>query len=197
MIIAQKKNPEKYDAILAAAINVIGQAGYHNAPISRIAREAGVADGTVYLYFKNKEDVLISILRETISQISTKIEELFAAETDPVRKLRHLVTVYFETLARDKNLALVTQIHLRQANEAMRRQIGDIIRPYYGLIDHILRDGIEKGVFRGTIDPRIARRMVFGTMDETITAWVLTGAKYDLLSLIDPVVDLLVHGMKK
>lgn len=176
---------------------MIGQAGYHNAPISRIAKEAGVADGTVYLYFKNKEDVLISILRETIGRISSRIEEYFATEDDPIRKLHYLVTVYFETLGTDKNLALVTQIHLRQADEAMRRQIGDIIRPYYGLIDHILRDGMEKGLFRKEIDPRIARRMVFGTMDETITAWVLTGTKYNLLGLIDSVVDLLVHGMKK
>jgi TetR/AcrR family fatty acid metabolism transcriptional regulator len=176
---------------------VIGQSGYHNAPISRIAKEAGVADGTVYLYFKNKEDVLISILRETIGQIASRIEEYFLTEEDPIRKLRFLVTVYFETLASNKNLALVTQIHLRQADEALRRQIGDIIRPYYGLIEHILRNGIEKGIFRPEIDTRIARRMVFGTLDETITAWVLTGAKYDLLGLIDPVVDLLVHGMKK
>ncbi|MFC4766717.1 TetR/AcrR family transcriptional regulator [Effusibacillus consociatus] len=183
--------------MLTAAITVIGQAGYHNAPISRIAKEAGVADGTVYLYFKNKEDILISILRETIGQITTRIEEYFETETDPIRKLRYLVTVYFEGLAANKNLALVTQIHLRQADEAMRRQIGDIIRPYYGLIEHILREGIEKGIFRESIDTRIARRMVFGTMDETITAWVLTGAKYDLVGLTDQVVDLLVHGVKK
>lgn len=182
---------------MSAAINVMGQSGYHNAPISRIAREAGVADGTVYLYFKNKEDVLISILADAIGRVVAEIEERFKTETDPFRKLHHLVAVYFEKLGTNKNLALVTQIHLRQSDQAMRRQIGDIIRPYYGLIDHVLRDGIEKGIFRQEIDPRIARRMVFGTMDETITAWVLTGAKYDLLGLIDQVVDLLVHGMKK
>ncbi|WP_318978609.1 TetR/AcrR family transcriptional regulator [Effusibacillus dendaii] len=196
-MIAQKKDPDKYEAILAAAINVIGQAGYHNAPISRIAREAGVADGTVYLYFKNKEDVLISILSEAIGRIRTEIEARFQTETDPIRKLHHLVTVYFEGLAHNKSLAAVTQIHLRQADQAMRRQIGDIIRPYYQLIDHIIQDGIDKGIFRPTIDHRIARRMIFGTMDETITAWVLTGAKYDLQGLIEPVVDLLVHAMKK
>ncbi|TCS75565.1 TetR/AcrR family transcriptional regulator [Effusibacillus lacus] len=196
-MIAQKKNPEKYDAILAAAINVIGQAGYHNAPISRIAREAGVADGTVYLYFKNKEDVLMSILRETIGHISHQIKEQFESETDPIRKLRCLVSTLFETFGRNKNLALVIQIHLRQADEALRREIGEIIKPYYSLIEHIVYDGMEKGLFRKTIDPRIARRMVFGTIDETITAWVLTGAKYSLTGLTDQVVDLLVHGMKK
>ncbi|GAX89027.1 TetR family transcriptional regulator [Effusibacillus lacus] len=176
---------------------MIGQAGYHNAPISRIAREAGVADGTVYLYFKNKEDVLMSILRETIGHISHQIKEQFESETDPIRKLRCLVSTLFETFGRNKNLALVIQIHLRQADEALRREIGEIIKPYYSLIEHIVYDGMEKGLFRKTIDPRIARRMVFGTIDETITAWVLTGAKYSLTGLTDQVVDLLVHGMKK
>ena len=76
--IAQKKNNEKYEAILGAAVKVIGQAGYHSAPISKIAREAGVADGTVYLYFKNKEDILISILRETIGTIVERIQEEWA-----------------------------------------------------------------------------------------------------------------------
>lgn len=136
-------------------------------------------------------------MRETIGRVASEIERRFRKETDPARKLHDLVSVYFHTIGSDKNLALVTQIHLRQADQTLRRQIGEIIRPYYSLIDHVLNDGIEKGLFRKEIDPRIARRLVFGTMDETITAWVLTGAKYNLFSLIDPVVDLIKNGMNK
>lgn len=195
--IAQKKNNEKYVAILNAAVKVIGQAGYHNAPISKIAREAGVADGTVYLYFKNKEDILISILRETIGTIVDRIqEELPSAEGDAVQALRRIVTVYFETLGTNTDLAMFTQVHLRQSNAEMRKQIGDIIRPYYRIIDGIILQGIESGVFRSTLDKRIARRMIFGTMDETVTAWILTGAKYDLLSLIEPVLDVMAGGLR-
>lgn len=195
--IAQKKNNEKYVAILNAAVKVIGQAGYHNAPISKIAREAGVADGTVYLYFKNKEDILISILRETIGTIVDRIHsELSAlASREPIEALRRLVTVYFETLGTNTDLAMFTQVHLRQSNAEMRKQIGDIIRPYYHIIDEIIDRGTETGVFRDTFDRRIARRMIFGTMDETVTAWILTGAKYDLLSLIDPVCDVMLGGL--
>jgi len=195
--IAQKKNNEKYVAILNAAVKVIGQAGYHNAPISKIAREAGVADGTVYLYFKNKEDILISILRETIGTIVDRIqaELTLLKATEPVEALGKLVTVYFQTLGTNPDLAMFTQVHLRQSNAEMRKQIGDIIRPYYSIIDDIIERGVEIGVFRANIDRRIARRMIFGTMDETITAWILTGAKYDLLSLIDPVCDVMVGGL--
>jgi TetR/AcrR family fatty acid metabolism transcriptional regulator len=79
----------------------------------------------------------------------------------------------------------------------MRKQIGDIIKPYYQIIDSIIERGIASGVFRESLDGRIARRMIFGTMDETITAWILTGAKYDLLSLITPVLDVMVGGLRK
>ncbi|MGZ4106469.1 MAG: TetR/AcrR family transcriptional regulator [Tumebacillaceae bacterium] len=195
--IAQKKNNEKYVAILTAAVKVIGQAGYHNAPISKIAREAGVADGTVYLYFKNKEDILISILRETIGTIVDRIhEELHEVEGDAALGLKKICTVYFETLGGNTDLAMFTQVHLRQSNAEMRKQIGDIIKPYYQIIDQVIQQGVESGVFRANMDRRIARRMIFGTMDETITAWILTGAKYDLLSLIEPVCDVMTGGLR-
>lgn len=194
-MIAQKKNNEKYEAILNAAVKVIGQAGYHNAPISKIAREAGVADGTVYLYFKNKEDILISILRETIGTIVDRLAEELQGMDDPIACLKRLVTVYFETLGTKPDLAMFTQVHLRQSNAEMRKQIGDIIKPYYTIIDDVIRKGIAVGIFNERLDLRITRRMIFGTMDETITAWILTGAKYDLLSLIPQVCDVMIGGL--
>lgn len=173
----------------------MAETGYYNAQISRIAREAGVADGTVYLYFKNKEDILISILRETIGEIIDRVNRALSGTDDPAEMLHRLVRLYFEGLAKAQDLAMVTQVHLRQTNPDVRRQIGEIMQPYYGMIDRIIDRGIEKGLFRANIDRRIARRMIFGTMDETVTAWVLTGAKYDLVSLAEPVVDLLLGGL--
>lgn len=195
--IAQKKNNEKYEAILNAAVKVIGQAGYHNAPISKIAREAGVADGTVYLYFKNKEDILISILRETIGTIVDRIhDELKLGDGDAAESLKGLISIYFGIFGVNPDLAMFTQVHLRQSNAEMRKQIGDIIRPYYQIIDQIILKGIESGVFRESMDKRIARRMIFGTMDETVTAWILTGAKYSLASQVQPVYDVMVGGLR-
>ncbi|PWK05034.1 TetR/AcrR family transcriptional regulator [Tumebacillus permanentifrigoris] len=194
-MIAQKKNNEKYEAILNAAVKVIGQAGYHNAPISKIAREAGVADGTVYLYFKNKEDILISILRETIGTIVDRLDEELQGMDDPIASLKRLVTVYFETLGTNPDVAMFTQVHLRQSNAEMRKQIGEIIKPYYTIIDSVIAKGIAAQIFTERLDLRITRRMIFGTMDETITAWVLTGAKYDLLSLIPQVCDVMIGGL--
>lgn len=194
-VIATKRDDAKYVAILQAAIQVMSESGYHHAQISRIAKAAGIADGTVYLYFKNKEDILISILRQTIGRIvDLGQDELTAAKT-PAEKLRAIVHLYFHELGSDKALATVTQVHLRQVDANIRREIGDIMKPFYNALDAIIDEGVEQGIFPSQVNRRIARRMIFGTMDETVTAWVLTSGKYDLAELAEDVVFVMLHGL--
>jgi TetR/AcrR family transcriptional regulator, fatty acid metabolism regulator protein len=192
--IVQIKDKGKYRAILNAAIRVMAEYGYHNAQISKIARLAGVADGTVYLYFKNKEDILVSILRETIEDIRQKVEDELANVTDPVDGLARLIAIHLSVLGQNQDLATVTQVHLRNSDIEVRKQIAEIMRPYQSIIQRLIEEAIRTGRFRVDLDPRIARRMVFGTLDETITAWILTGAKYDLQSLAAPILDALLKG---
>lgn len=184
-------------AILDSAIQVMSETGYHHAQISRIAKLAGVADGTVYLYFKNKEDILISILRQAIGRIVTQFEVQLQGQVDAAEKLRTVIQLYFKQLGARRELAMVTQVHLRQVDANIRRQIGDIMKPFYNSIDSIIHTGIQQALFRENINRRIARRMIFGTMDETVTAWVLTGGKYDLLQQSADVVDVLLHGLQR
>ncbi len=193
--IAGRRDEAKYEAILDAAVQVMAESGYHHSQISRIAKAAGVADGTVYLYFKNKEDLLISLLRRAIGRIVEQSAIRLASATTAADKLRALVTLYFQELGSNPKLAMVTQVHLRQVDANIRRQIGDILKPFYNMLDAIVEQGIEEGLFRPDVNRRIARRMIFGTMDETVTAWVLPGGKYDLASLADDVVDVLLHGL--
>jgi len=175
----------------------MAESGYHHAQISRIARAAGVADGTVYLYFKNKEDLLISLLRQTIGRIVDKGRERLSHAQGAEEKLRELVSLYFEELGSDPQLAMVMQVHLRQVDANIRREIGDIMKPFYDALDEIVAIGVAEHYFRVNINRRIARRMIFGTMDETVTAWVLTGSKYSLFALSGDVVDVLLHGLGK
>jgi TetR/AcrR family fatty acid metabolism transcriptional regulator len=193
--IVNRKDETKYHAILRAAISVMAKSGYHHAQISRIARAAGVADGTVYLYFKNKEDILISLIRNGINQIVQQFEYALSPDLDARAKLSRIVSVYFRELGTDPDFATVSQVYLRQVDANIRRQIGDIMKPFYDVLDGTVEQGIEEGWFRTGINRRIARRMVFGTMDDTVTAWVLTGRKYDLEALSPDVVDLLLHGL--
>ncbi len=193
--IAQRKDAAKYQAILAAAVKVMAESGYHGAQVARIAREAGVADGTVYLYFKNKEDILISILRETIGQIVLLTTWLEGRSPEPLTALKKLIETHFKTLGSDPDLALVLQVHVRQADRGIRAQVADMMRPYQNALERIIKLGQETGAFAPSVDVRIARRMIFGTVDETVNAWIFTGAKYDLTSLVEPVYNTLVHGL--
>ncbi|PWI58354.1 TetR/AcrR family transcriptional regulator [Sulfoacidibacillus thermotolerans] len=195
--IAQRKDAAKYHAILEAAIKVMAVSGYHGAQVARIAREAGVADGTVYLYFKNKEDILVSVLRETISQIIMLSTWLEGDHPEPLLALHKLIEGHFTTLGRNPDLALVLQVHVRQSDPAIREQVADMMRPYHRMLERILVLGQETGVFRQPFDVRIARRMIFGTIDETVNAWIFTGAKYDLAAQTDPVYDMLLRGIGK
>ncbi|WP_281245551.1 TetR/AcrR family transcriptional regulator [Alicyclobacillus macrosporangiidus] len=182
---------------MAAAVQVMAEQGYHHAQISRIARTAGVADGTVYLYFKNKEDILISLLRQAIGRIVEKLQERMDGVECAEDRLRVLVRLYLEELGGHPQMAMVTQVHLRQVDANIRRQIGDIMKPFYRALDDVIALGMRQGVFRENVNPRIARRLIFGTLDETVTAWVLPGGKYDLVSLADDVVDVLLHGLSR
>jgi len=188
---------DKYDTIIQAAIRVFAENGYHNAQVSKIAREANVADGTIYLYFDNKADLLISVFRETMGNFVQKVKETISQYPNASDQLKALIHAQFESLARDINLALVTQVELRQANADIRMGIGPILKEYLDVIDGIVELGKRQGVFREEVITHVARKMIFGTLDETVTSWVMSSKKHDLLNLVEPVHQCLVHGLKK
>lgn len=192
-----KRTGEKYEAIIDAAVRVIAEYGYHNAQVSKIAREAKVADGTIYLYFDNKDDVLISLFSEKMGAFITKVEEALSKVESPSDQLYKLIQLHFENLERDRQLAIVTQIELRQSNPEVRKGIGEILKRYLDVIDQVVEAGIKQGLFRADLDIRITRRMIFGTLDETVTSWIMNDHKYSLLDQVDQIHRLLVHGIGK
>ncbi|MGL3066326.1 TetR/AcrR family transcriptional regulator [Planococcus sp. SE5179] len=191
-----KKDKPKYKQIIDAAVIVIAENGYHQAQVSKIAKQAGVADGTIYLYFKNKEDILISVFQEKMGVFVSKLEQIISRDLDASTKLGLMIESHFELLASDIHLAIVTQLELRQSNYEIRMKINNVLREYLKLMDKILVKGMEDGEFDAAMDIRLARQMVFGTMDETITTWVMNDHKYDLVELAPQVQRLLLKGMQ-
>src|SRR5690606_1157185 len=164
-----KKDKPKYKQIVDAAVIVIAENGYHQAQVSKIAKQAGVADGTIYLYFKNKEDILISVFHEKMGMFVSELEKIIAKDASAADQLGMMINSHFSLLANDLHLAIVTQLELRQSNHDIRMKINNVLRGYLKLMDRILISGIESGEFDQNMDIRLARQMVFGTMDETIT----------------------------
>ncbi|PAQ16652.1 TetR/AcrR family transcriptional regulator [Bacillus sp. FJAT-42315] len=189
-----KKNKPKYHQIIDAAVVVIAENGYHQAQVSKIAKQAGVADGTIYLYFKNKDDILISLFREKMGDFVVKIKEAVAGKSTAAEKLLVLVENHFKMLSEDPHLAVVTQLEVRQSIKELRLQINAVIKDYLLLMDDILKEGVQTGEFRESLNILLARQMIFGTMDETVTTWVVNDQKYDLKALAREVGDMLLNG---
>lgn len=189
-----KKNKPKYRQIIDAAVIVIAENGYHQAQVSKIAKQAGVADGTIYLYFKNKEDILISLFQEKMGNFVEMAEEKIVGTESAAEKLRTIVETHFQILSDDRHLAIVTQLELRQSNIDLRHKINEVLKGYLALIEQILMNGKENGEFSPALDIRLARQMIFGTMDETATTWVMNDQKYDITALAGPVHQLLLKG---
>lgn len=192
-----KKNVSKYHVIIDAAVVVIAENGFEQTQIAKIAKEAGIADGTIYLYFKNKEDLLLNVFREKMGQFIESIENEIAEITTTEKKLSTLINMHFRQLSDDYHLAMVTQLELRQSNKGLRARIGEVLKRYLAVIDNILKQGMVQGVFDEALDIRLARQMIFGTIDETATNWVLNNGKYDLVGLADSVNHMLIHGLKR
>ncbi|MFS0574938.1 TetR/AcrR family transcriptional regulator [Sporosarcina sp. 179-K 3D1 HS] len=190
-----KRDKPKYKQIVDAAVIVIAENGYHQAQVSKIAKEAGVADGTIYLYFKNKEDILINVFQEKMAIFISELEQILKRDHSVSEYLYAFIENHFRILHEDRHLAIVTQLELRQSNKELRTRINNVLREYLALLDQILKRGIENGELAADLDVRLARQMVFGTMDETLTTWVINDQKYDLLELSPKVHKLIMHGL--
>src|SRR6266436_6503463 len=186
----------KRDAILRAAIDVFADRGFFNAQVADVARAAGVAAGTVYLYFKSKDDLLVSIFDRSMREGLAAGRAAVADLHDPRERLRRLARAHLARLGGDRNLAVVFQVELRQSTKFMERFSSTLLRDYLGLIREAIADGQREGLFRTDIRPTVAAKMLFGALDEMATNWILSRRRYSLDADADAVVDLFINGAR-
>jgi len=194
---AQRKSNGKYDAILRAAIKVFAGSGFFNSKVADVAREAGVADGTVYLYFKNKDDILASIFNHYMDDALAAGRARLAALNDPVEKLKRIVHAHLEGLGRDRNLAVVFQVELRSSTKFMEQFSATKVTEYLELIREVIEEGQRIGVFRPGLNTKLVAKVLFGALDEMATNWVLSRKRYSLVSTAEPVLDLFLNGIRE
>jgi TetR/AcrR family fatty acid metabolism transcriptional regulator len=186
----------KRDAILRAATDVFAESGYFNAQVADVARAAGVAAGTVYLYFRSKDDLLVSIFERSMRDAIAEGRAMVGGVRDPRQRLRRFAALHLGRLGRDRNLAVVFQVELRQSTKFMERFSSTLLRDYLGLIRDAIADGQRAGMFRADIKATVAAKMFFGALDEMATNWILSRRRYSLEADADAVVDLFVNGAR-
>jgi len=187
--------PDKRDAILRAAVKVFARHGYFQSQVADVARVAGVAAGTVYLYFRSKDDLLVSIFDRTMKDAIEEGRAALADVPDPTERLRRIARLHLERLGRDRDLAVVVQVELRQSIKFMERFSSTHLQDYLNIIRRTIADGQAAGVFRADVNANTAAKVFFGALDEMATNWMLSRRKYSLAGDADAVVDLIVGGL--
>lgn len=191
---ARRRDDDKRRRILQAAVKVFARRGYFAARVSDIAARAGVADGTIYLYFDSKEDILVSLFDEVMSEHVTRARtEMEAVEGAPAR-LRVLAEHHLRVLGADRDLAVVFQVELRQSTKFMERFTASWLRRYFDLVASVIEQGQREGTLRADLPRKLVTKAFFGTLDELVTSWVIGRKDYDLALLAGPAVDLLLRG---
>ena len=186
---------DKREAILRAAIVVFAHNGYFNSKVADIASQARVADGTVYLYFRSKEEILHSIFHRSvdtaIAEARTKLKEIH----DPREKLREIAQLHLERLGADRELAIVFQVELRGSTKFMEEFSAAGVAEYLMLIRSTIEEGQQAGIFRSDVNAKIVAKVFFGALDEMATNWILSKRRYKLAPMADQVLDIFLNGV--
>jgi TetR/AcrR family fatty acid metabolism transcriptional regulator len=186
---------DKREAILRAATRVFARNGYFNSKVADIASAAGVADGTVYLYFKSKEEILHSIFDRGVDNAITEARQQLEAISDPREKLRRIAHLHLERLGADRDLAVVFQVELRASTKFMEEFSAAGFAEYLGLIRSTFEAGQRAGVFRTELNAKVVSKILFGALDEMATNWILSRRRYKLAPMADQVLDIFLNGV--
>ena len=186
---------DKREAILRAAIKVFAGNGYSNSKVSDIAGEAGIADGTVYLYFKSKDEILHSIFDRAMAEFIAEGRRELAVISDPAATLARIAELHLEKLGADRDLAVVFQVELRGSTKFMQEFSAAGFHDYLEIIRETIDDGRRAGVFRNDLKPVVAAKILYGALDEMVTNWILSKKSYPLAPMAGEVLKIFFGGI--
>ncbi len=186
---------DKHEAILRAAIKVFAGKGYFNSKVADIAGEAGIADGTVYLYFKSKDEILHSIFDRAMAEFIAEGRREITGIADPAGKLHRIAELHLEKLGADRDLAIVFQVELRGSTKFMQEFSAAGFAEYLDIIRQTIAEGQESGVFRSDLKPIVCAKILYGALDEMVTNWILSKKSYQLAPMAGEVLKIFFGGV--
>jgi TetR/AcrR family fatty acid metabolism transcriptional regulator len=190
------REENKHQRILRAAVKIFSEKGFYNSRVSEIAREANVADGTIYLYFKNKDDLLISLFEEEFGRIVEDMRGKLGKEKDALQKIRRFAITHLSIVSKQQQLAEVLGVEVRQSSKFMKEYVNKTFIEYLNLIRSVIVEGQEKGLIRKNLTPGIMKRALFGALDEMARYWVLsTQKKHSIDESALQISDVFIRGM--
>ena len=196
-VMTNANNNDKHKRILQAAIRVFAENGFFNSKVAEIAKAANVADGTIYLYFKNKDDILISLFEDRMKVIIDRLSGQLKGVEDPLDRIRVFIRCHFQMVAEEPELAQVITVELRQSTKFMKEYDNKQFVHYLKILSDIIRDGKDRGLIRKDITPGIIGRALFGMLDELSLFHVLSARKrkYDLEKTSKEISEFFIRGL--
>ena len=191
----QVEKNHKYHQILEAAIKVFARQGFHQSTVAQIAKEAGVADGTIYLYFKNKDDILVQFFNYKTKQVFDSFRTEVARADSSLDKLRYLIRRHLVEFQRNREMAVVYQVETHQNSRLAEPQIREMSKMYRDIISEIVEQGQQEGAIRKDLYVGLVKRFIIGAVDEVINTWLHSKGDYDLVSMAEPLVELFIKGI--
>jgi len=186
----------KKELIINAAIKLFAQKGFYTANVADVAKEAGVADGTIYLYFKNKDDLLISLFETKMEEILQRFSSLVEKNQSAEEKLHQFIHLYFQMIEEDRNLAEVFQVELRQSSKFLKDYHNQNFIDFLNLIGNIIHQGQKDGRFKTNISIHTMKLIIFGALDELARQWILADDHKDnLKKTADETSDILIQSI--
>jgi TetR/AcrR family transcriptional regulator, fatty acid metabolism regulator protein len=190
------RDHQKREKIIKAAVEVFARKGFYQSKVSEIAQAAAVADGTIYLYFHNKDDILISIFEEAMTKIINEMQDKVGQETDPRKKIEQFAKTHMGLVKKNRALSEVIQVEIRQSSKFMKEYDNRKFAQYLDMISEIIIEGQDQGLFRQDINPGIIKRAFFGALDELSRLWVLAPHKnYAVTAAAKQISDCFLKGL--
>jgi len=162
---------DKRRRLLEAAVRVFARAGYHGSRVGDIAEEAGVAHGLLYHYFSSKEEVLRTIFRENWGELLERFRAVEGSDEPADEKLEGIAKILLRTWRNDPDLVTVMVREVARSRH-LQEEVG-AVREAFAIVQRIVEQGQEEGLFRSELDPRLASWLVYGGLEEILTGWVL------------------------
>lgn len=184
------------EAIIEAAIDVFSKKDFKAASISEIAQKAGVADGTIYQYFKNKEDLFFSIPTEKTREFRSQLELHLEGISGALNKLRKFVWYFLYFFKTNPEYGRILMLEMRVSRSFVKTKTYDFLKQSVGPALDIIEEGRKEGVIRTDVDIYVLRHLILGTLEHMVTRWLLKGEKYDLLEHHQAVSRILIDGLK-
>jgi TetR/AcrR family fatty acid metabolism transcriptional regulator len=192
----KRRTDDKRQRILDAAVQVFARKGFFASRVSDIATAAGIADGTVYLYFESKDDLLIKLFDEVMGEHIEAARQELARVDDAAARLRVIADHHLGMLGRNPALAVVFQVELRQSTKFMELFTASWLKEYFDIVEAAIEAGQQQGTIRPDLARKLATHAFFGALDAMVTSWVLSRNAFDLVELAGPVVDLFLSGAR-